>query len=164
MPPLFLYIQVMLLSIIEKRIKALGLQLPQTTAPMGAYIPAIICGNMVFVSGQLPTVNSIAQYKGSVGDGISVDEGYQAARLAALNALAALKSAVGDLDKVKRIVKITGYVRSAPGFEQQPKIVNGASELMVDIFGEAGRHARAAIGVSELPAGVPVEIELIAEI
>ncbi|MBZ4665516.1 RidA family protein [Mahella sp.] len=164
MPPLFLYIQVMLLSIVEERIKALGLELPQTAAPMGAYIPAIICGNMVFVSGQLPIINGVAQYKGSVGGNISVDEGYQAARLAAINALAALKSAVENLDNVKRIVKITGYVRSAPGFEQQAKIVNGASELMADIFGETGRHARAAIGVSELPAGVPVEIELIAEI
>lgn len=149
---------------IEERLKSLGLELPMAAKPMGAYVPAVLCGNMIFVSGQLPVVNGVPQYKGKVAAEISMEDGYQAARLAALNCIAALKSVVEDLDRIKKIVKVVGYVNSAPGFDQQPKVVNGASELFVEVFGERGRHARAAVGVAELPNDVPVEIELIAEI
>jgi len=149
---------------IEARLKELGIELPAVSRPLAAYVPAVRTGRYVYVSGQLPVVDGKPAFTGKVGAEVTPEEGRRAARLAAINALAALAGAVGNLDSVVRIVKVTGYVASAAGFEGQPTVVNGASELLGEVFGEAGRHARAAVGVAELPLGVPVEIELIAEI
>ena len=114
----------------------------------------------MYTSGQLPLVKGVLQVRGRLGEEVSVEEGYQAARIACLNALAAVAGVV-DLDRIERVVKVTGYVASAPGFDRQPAVVNGASDILVELFGEAGRHARAAVGVAALPAGAPVEIELV---
>jgi enamine deaminase RidA (YjgF/YER057c/UK114 family) len=149
---------------IEERLKELGIALPEVTAPIASYVPAVVSGNHVFVSGQLPFVAGKLKAEGRVGEGVTPEEGQECARTAALNCLAAIRSAVGDLERVKRIVRITGYVRSGHGFTGQPAVVNGASDVIVEIFGGAGRHARSAVGVSELPLGAPVEIEMIAEI
>jgi enamine deaminase RidA (YjgF/YER057c/UK114 family) len=149
---------------IEERLKERGLELPAVTVPIASYVPAVLSGNHVFVSGQLPFVAGKLKAEGRVGEGVTAEEGQECAKIAALNCLAAIKSLVGDLEKVIRIVRITGYVRSAEGFTGQPGVVNGASNLIVDIFGDAGRHARSAVGVSELPLGAPVEVEMIAEV
>ena len=149
-------------SIVEGRLKSLGLELPPCPKPVGAYVLATEASRFVFASGQTPIVGDKLVYRGKVDSEISVEQGYEAAGICALRCLAELKSAVGSLDRVERIVKVTGYVNSAPGFGDQPKVVNGASELLEKVFGEKGKHARAAIGVAELPGGAPVEIELIA--
>lgn len=145
---------------IQARLQELGLELPSSPAPLGAYTPAVRVGQWVYTSGQLPLVKGVLQVRGRLGKEVSVEEGYQAARIACLNALAAV-SGVVDLDRIERVVKVTGYVASAPGFDKQPAVVNGASDILVELFGEAGRHARAAVGVAALPAGAPVEIELV---
>lgn len=149
---------------ISKRLAELNIQLPKAPKPAGAYVPAVITGNLIFASGQTPTVDGVLKYTGKVGREVSLEEAYEAARLSAINCLAEMEAVLGDLDRIKRIVKVTGYVASAEGFGLQPKVVNGASELLEGIFGENGRHARAAIGVSELPINAPVEVEIIAEI
>ena len=149
---------------IAARLAELGISLPEVVRPVGAYVPAVRSGSYVYVSGQLPLVGGKPVFAGKVGAEVTPEQGKEAARLSGINALAALASVVGSLDKVKRIVKVTGFVASAPGFTAQPGVVNGASELFKDVFGEAGRHARAAVGVAELPLGVPVEVELIAEV
>ena len=149
---------------VEARIKELGYDLPTAPKPVAAYVPAVRTGNLVYTSGQLPSVSGALKFKGQVGKDLTVEEGYAAARLCALNALGALRGVVGDLDRVVRIVKVVGFVNSAPGFEAQPKVINGASELLGMIFGEAGQHARSAVGVSALPMDSPVEVELIAEV
>lgn len=146
------------------RLRELGLEMPAAPKPAGAYVPAKISRGLIFASGQTPTVDGELVYRGKVGDDINEKDAYAAARLAALNCVAELHYVLGDLDRVREIVKVTGYVASAPGFGQQPRVVNGASELLLELWGESGRHARAAIGVAELPFGGPVEIELIAEI
>ncbi len=146
------------------RLSELGLELPAAPKPAGAYVPAKISRGLIFASGQTPTAEGKNVYEGKVGKEISEEDAYAAARLAALNCVAELHYVLGDLGRVREIVKVTGYVASAPGFGQQPRVVNGASELFQELWGENGRHARAAIGVAELPFDGPVEIEVIAEI
>ncbi len=148
----------------ESRLRELGISLPEVARPVAAYVPAVRSGAYVFVSGQLPMVGGRPTVTGKVGAEVSPEAAKEAARVCAINALAALASVAGTLDAVVRIVKVTGYVASASGFTGQPGVVNGASELLKDLFGEAGQHARAAVGVAELPLGVPVEVELIAEV
>ena len=149
---------------IEKRIEALGLDLPEVPKPVASYIPAVHSGNYVFTSGQLPVIKGELTRRGKVGSDLTVEEGYECAKVAALNCLAAVKSVVGALDRVQRVVRVVGFVNSAPGFEDQPKVINGASDLLVEIFGDQGKHARLALGTSELPMGAPVEVEMVVEV
>ncbi|MCT1451650.1 MULTISPECIES: RidA family protein [unclassified Corynebacterium] len=148
---------------IKARLDELGIQLPQVAAPVAAYVPATQVGNQVWTSGQLPFADGELPATGKVGAEVSAEDAYGYARTAALNALAAVDDAVG-LDNVTRVVKIVGYVASAPDFGRQPSVVNGASELIGDIFGEAGAHVRSAVGVAVLPLDSPVEVELIVEV
>ncbi len=147
----------------EARLQELGISLPDLPRPLGSYVPFVRAGNLVFVSGMLPLVNGEISSRGRVGESVTLVQAEQAARTAAINGLAVLRSALGSLDSVKRCVKITGYVASSPNFTDQPKVVNGASDLLFAVFGEAGRHARAAVGVDVLPLDAPVEIEFIFE-
>jgi enamine deaminase RidA (YjgF/YER057c/UK114 family) len=148
----------------EQRLEELGISLPQPVQPVAMYVPAVRSGDMVYVSGQVPMVDGKPAYLGRLGaDGLSVDEGAEAARRCAINVLAVLKAELGELSRVRRVVKLTGFVASAPDFYDQPKVVNGASELLVEVFGDAGRHARSAVGMAALPLGVPVEVEAIVE-
>lgn len=149
---------------IEKRIKSLGLNLPEVPKPVASYVPAVQSGNYVFTSGQIPFVKGELKFKGKVGSDLTLEEGYECAKVAALNCLAAIQSVIGDLDRVSRVVRVTGFINSAPGFLDQPKVLNGASDLLVEIFGEKGRHSRLALGSSELPLGAPVEVDLIVEV
>lgn len=148
----------------EQRLKDLGIELPQVPTPAASYVPAIRAGNLVFTAGQVPFENGEIRITGKVGDTVSLEEAQHAARICALNALAAAASEAGGLDRISRIIKVVGYVASAPGFNGQPQVVNGASDLLGEIFGEAGHHARSAVGVAELPLGVPVEVEMIVEL
>ncbi|ONI81899.1 LysR family transcriptional regulator [Saccharothrix sp. ALI-22-I] len=145
------------------RLAELNVELPEVAAPVAAYVPAVRTGQLVFTSGQLPFVKGTLAATGKVGGDISPEEAKAHARTCALNALAAVDALVG-LDSVVRVVKLVGFVASAEGFTGQPAVINGASDLLGEVFGEAGRHARAAVGVSELPLGAPVEVELIVEI
>ncbi|WP_158848081.1 RidA family protein [Saccharothrix deserti] len=145
------------------RLAELGVELPEVAAPVAAYVPAVRTGQLVYTSGQLPFVNGSLAATGKVGGDISPEEAKAQARTCALNALAAVDALVG-LDSVVRVVKLVGFVASAEGFTGQPAVINGASDLLGEVFGEAGRHARAAVGVAELPLGAPVEVELIVEI
>jgi enamine deaminase RidA (YjgF/YER057c/UK114 family) len=147
----------------ETRLRELGLELPAVPEPAGAYIPATRTANLIFTAGQLPFENGELRITGKVGDAVSTDEAYEAARLCALNALAAAAAEAGGLNGISRVVKVTGFVASAPGFNAQARVVNGASDLIGELFGEAGLHARAAVGVAELPLDSPVEVELIVE-
>ena len=147
-----------------QRLAELGLTLPPVVAPVAAYVPAVRTGAFVYTSGQLPMVDGKLPAVGKVGAEVSGTDAADLARTCALNALAAAASAAGGLDAIARIVKVTGFVASAPGFSGQPQVVNGASELLLEVFGEDGRHARSAVGVAELPLNAPVEVELIAEI
>jgi len=149
---------------IEARLKELGISLPPAAAPAGSYLPYVVTGNLVYVSGQLPFENGQLRHKGTLGAEVSIADGAAAARLCALNLIAQVKAAVGDLDRVARVVKLNGFVASAPAFTDQPKVMNGASDLMVELFGDPGRHARAAVGVAALPLGVPVEVDGVFEI
>jgi enamine deaminase RidA (YjgF/YER057c/UK114 family) len=148
----------------EARLAALGLTLPPVAAPLAAYVPAVRSGRHVYTAGQLPLADGKLLMTGRVGMQVSVEEGADLARTCALNALAAVASVTGGLSAVTRIVKIVGFVASDPSFTGQPLVVNGASELMLEVFGDAGRHARSAVGVAALPLDAPVEIELIAEV
>jgi enamine deaminase RidA (YjgF/YER057c/UK114 family) len=148
----------------EARLEALGLALPPVTAPLAAYVPAVRTGRYVYTAGQLPLVDGKLLMTGRVGAQVSVEEAAALARTCALNALAAVASVTGGLSAVSRIVKLVGFVASDPSFTGQPLVVNGASELMLEVFGDAGRHARSAVGVAVLPLDAPVEIELIAEV
>lgn len=148
---------------VADRLAELGLRLPTVAAPAGAYVPAVASGDLVFTAGQLPFVDGVLARTGMLGEDVSVEDAAGLAASAALNALAALDDLLGGLDRVVRIVKVVGFVASAPGFTQQPAVINGASNLLVDVFGEAGKHARSAVGVAALPLGSPVEIELIAQ-
>ncbi len=145
------------------KLAELGIELPEVVPPLAAYVPAVRAGNLVFTAGQLPMREGSLEQTGKVGAGITPEEGKALARVCALNALAAIHSLVG-IDSVTRVVKVVGFVASAPGFNGQPGIVNGASELLGEVFGDAGAHARSAVGVSELPLGAPVEVELIVEV
>ncbi len=149
---------------VEERCRALGLDIPAPPRPVAAYVPGVQAGGLVFTSGQLPTAGGEVLFRGRVGAELSPEDGYQAARLCALNCLGVIRSLAGNLEQVEQVVQITGYVRSAPGFEGQPGVVNGASELVLAVFGEAGRHARAALGVSELPLGAVVELTMIVKL
>lgn len=150
------------MSQVEERLAALGLALPECPVPVAAYVPSVEVGGFVFASGQTPVVDGKLIYKGKLGREFGIEQGYDAAKLAALRVIAELKAAVGDLDRIERIVKVTGYVNSAEDFEDQPKVVNGASELMRSAFGAKGEHARVAFGVAALPDGAAVEIDAIA--
>lgn len=146
-----------------ERLAELGVELPAVAAPLAAYVPAVRTGSLVFTSGQLPFVSGALAATGKVGADVSPEEAKQHARTCALNALAAVHDLVG-LDSVARVVRVVGYVASAEGFTGQPAVVNGASELLGEIFGDAGKHARSAVGVAELPLGAPVEVELTVEL
>ena len=149
---------------VESRLCELGITLPEVAAPVAAYVPAVIAGNLVFTSGQLPFISGALPATGKVGDGhglVPAADAKDYARVAILNALAAVKSVLGSLDRVTRIVKVTGFVASVPEFTGQPGVINGASELLGEIFGEQGAHARSAVGVPVLPLDSPVEIEII---
>lgn len=145
------------------RLEELGLALPEAVAPLASYVPAVRTGNLVYTAGQLPMQDGKLLATGKVGAGISPDEGKAMARICALNALAAVNSLVG-IDEVAQVVKVVGFVASAPGFNGQPGVINGASDLLAEVFGERGAHARSAVGVSELPLDAPVEVELIVEV
>ena len=147
-----------------ERLAALGLTLPPVAAPVAAYVPAVRTGMYVYTSGQLPTVDGKLPAVGKVGGAVSASDAAGMARTCALNALAAAASAAGGLEAIRRIVKVTGFVASAPGFSGQPQVINGASELLIEVFGEDGKHARSAVGVAELPLDAPVAVELIAEV
>ena len=145
------------------RLAELGIELPEVVAPLAAYVPAVRTGNLVYTAGQLPMTAGKLSVTGKVGADVTPEEGKALARVCALNALAAVNSLVG-IDAVTRVVKVVGFVASAPGFNGQPGVVNGASELFGEVFGDAGAHARSAVGVSELPLDAPVEVELIVEV
>ncbi|OMB89332.1 LysR family transcriptional regulator [Mycobacterium colombiense] len=145
------------------RLRQLGLALPEVVAPLASYVPAVRTGSLVYTAGQLPMQDGKLLATGKVGAGVSPDEGKAMARICALNALAAVNSLVG-IDEVARVVKVVGFVASAPGFNGQPSVINGASDLLAEVFGERGAHARSAVGVSELPLDAPVEVELIVEV
>ncbi|MBV8775844.1 MAG: RidA family protein [Alphaproteobacteria bacterium] len=150
---------------IDTRLGELGLELPQATTPIANYVPFTRSGNIVVVSGQVSVRNGKPEYVGKLGAGIGIADGQQAAKLCALNILAHLKAACdGDLDRVKRVLRLGGFVNCTPEFTEMPQVVNGASDLMVQVFGEAGKHARAAVGVGSLPLGVAVEVEAMFEI
>ena len=151
------------MSTVDDRLIELGITLPEVAKPVAAYIPAVISGNLVFTSGQLPVVNGVLPETGKLGAGVSEASGKDLARTAALNALAAVQSVIGSLDRVTRIVKLVGYVASDPSFTGQPGVINGASEVLGEIFGDAGIHARSAVGVTVLPLDSPVELDLIVE-
>lgn len=148
----------------NQRLEQLGLALPQVVAPVGAYVPAVRSGNLVFVSGQIALRDGELLHKGKLGSQLSLEEGMASARQAGLNALAAAAQVAGGLDRIERVVQVRVFVNSGPGFTDQPKVANGASELFAQVFGDAGRHARAAIGVSELPLDAAVEVELVAQL
>ena len=149
---------------VEDRLRDLGHQLPAVPQPAGSYIPATLAGTLVFTAGQLPFREGKLAYTGKVGQDVTTEEAHEAACLCALNALSAIKAEVGTLENVRRIVKVTGYIASAAGFNGQPEVMNGASELIGELFGEKGLHARTAIGVAELPLDAPVEVELVVEL
>ena len=149
---------------VEQTLASLGIALPTPPAPAGSYVPVVITGNLAFVAGQIPVEAGQVKFKGKVGKDIPIETGQQAARLCTVNALAQLKVALGSLDKIKRAVKVTGFVNCEPTFADQPKVVNGASDLLVQVFGEKGKHARAAVGVGSLPLESAVEVEFIVEI
>jgi enamine deaminase RidA (YjgF/YER057c/UK114 family) len=152
------------MSQIDARLADLGLSLPDLVPPVAAYVPAVIHGDLVFTAGQLPFVSGALPATGKVGDGhglVPASDAKEYARIAILNALAAVKSVIGSLDRVTQVVKVTGFVASDPSFSGQPGVMNGASEALVEIFGDAGRHSRSAVGVSVLPLDSPVEIEIV---
>ncbi|MBN9433034.1 MAG: RidA family protein [Bosea sp.] len=152
------------MSAIEARLASLGITLPQPAAPAANYVPFVESRGMLYISGQIPVGPNGVDYVGKLGEEFGIEEGRAAARLCAINILAQARAALGDLDRVARIVKLTGFVNGTPAFTDQPKVVNGASDFMVEIFDEKGRHARSAVGVGGLPFGVAVEVEAIIEI
>ncbi len=148
----------------EARLKELGITLPKLAKPVANYIPSVRVGNLLFLAGHGPILDGKATIRGKLGKDLSVEEAYKVAREVGLNLLASARAALGSLDKIKRVVKVLGMVASAEGFTDQPKVINGFSDLMVEIFDENGRHARSAVGMAELPMGIPVEIEMILEV
>jgi enamine deaminase RidA (YjgF/YER057c/UK114 family) len=153
----------MLMATIEERLAELGITIPEIVKPLAAYVPAVVTGNLVYTAGQLPMVEGALSSTGKVGAEVSADDAKALARVATLNALAAVQGAIGSLERVTRIVKVVGFVASDPSFTGQPGVINGASELLGEIFGDLGIHARSSVGVSVLPLGAPVEVELIVE-
>jgi enamine deaminase RidA (YjgF/YER057c/UK114 family) len=149
----------------EAKVKELGITLPPPPTPMGNYVPGVRVGNLLFLSGHGPIrTEGKPMPRGKLGRDLSTDDGYKAAREVGINLLGSTRALLGSLDRVKRIVKVLGMVNSADGFGDQPKVMNGFSDLMVSVFGENGRHARSAVGMAELPSGIPVEIEMILEV
>ena len=148
----------------EERLAEMGLAVPEVAKPVAVYVPAVRSGNHVYTSGQLPMRAGELITTGKVGSGVSAEEAYACAQQCALNAIAAVKAEVGDLDRVRRVVKVVVFVASAPDFTGQPQVANGASELLGEAFGDAGKHARSAVGVAVLPLGAPVEVELVVEV
>jgi len=148
----------------EARLKELGVELPQVPAPLAQYVPAKLVGDLAMTSGQVPSCEGGFLHTGKVGAGVTLEEGRACARLCAINALAAIRAVIGSLDRVAEVVSLRGFVSSAPDFYQQPEVVNGASELMVEVFGEAGKHVRSAVGVCPLPRDVPVELEVVVRV
>lgn len=151
-------------SMIEEKLESIGLSLPVVPTPLASYIPANKAGEFIYTSGQLPMKDGVLAYEGKVGKDISTEQATQAARICALNCLAAIKSVIGSLDNIVQIVKLVVFVKSAEGFTGQPLVANGASDLMLELFGENGKHARSAVGVSELPKNAAVEIEMIVRV
>jgi len=149
---------------IYQKLQGLGVELPQATGAVALYVPVKIVGNMAYVSGQGPSVDGKFVCTGKVGKDVTAEQANAAARLVAINTLAALHKALGDLNKIKSVVKVLGFVASAEGFNEQPFVINGFSQVFIDVFGESGRHARSAVGVSELPMGMSVEIESVFEL
>lgn len=152
------------MSTVESKVAELGLRIPEVIAPLAAYAPAVRSGSYVFTAGQLPVVDGKLAVTGKVGAEVTPEEAAQLAATCALNALAAVRSVIGDLDRVVRVVKVVGFVASAPGFTGQPGVINGASELLGQVFGDAGVHARSAVGVAVLPLDAPVEVEMQVEV
>lgn len=148
----------------EENLSRLGIDVSKPQTPVANYVPAVRTGNLVFVSGQGPRRSDGEMITGKVGGEVSMDEAYEAAKLCGINLIAALKSEIGDLGKVKRIVKLLGMVNAEPGFNDHPKVINGCSDLMVEVFGDRGKHARSAVGMGSLPNQISVEIEMIAEV
>lgn len=148
----------------ENKLKELGIDLPQAPKPLAAYVPAVKVGDLVYTAGQIPLINGELVFKGKVGSDLSEEQGYEAAKICAINCLSAVKSVIDSLDEVEQIVKVTGFVNSAPGFTMQPKVINGASDFLGEVFGEKGNHARAAVGVNELPIDAAVEVEIIVKL
>ena len=150
---------------IASRLNAMGVSLPTPVAPAANYVPAVRSGNLLFIAGQVPVRDGKPEFVGKLGAGLSVEQGHQAARLCAINILAQVASALdGDLDRVVRCVRLGGFVNAVPEFTEQPQVINGASDFIVEVFGEAGKHARAAVGVGSLPRGVAVEVDAIFEV
>lgn len=149
---------------IEAKLKAMGLELPAAPKPVAAYVPAVKVDNFVYTSGQIPFVNGELKFKGKVGKDLTETEAYEAAKVCVLNCLSVIKAEIGDLERIERVVKVVGFVNSAPGFSLQPKVINGASELLGELFGEKGQHARSAVGVNELPLDAACEVEVIVKI
>ena len=149
---------------IVTRLQELGIELPEAAAPVANYVPYVIDGGQLWVAGQVPFWNGAVKYTGIVGQDVPVDDAVDAARVCALNILAQAKAALGDLDRVARVIKLVGFVNGAPGFTDQPKVINGASDLMVEVFGDKGLHARSAVGAGGLPLGVPVEVDAVLSI
>ncbi len=149
---------------VSARLAELGIEIPEVVPPVAAYVPAVATGRYVYTSGQLPMRGGEMIAVGLVGAAVDADVAKDCARQCAINALAAIQSAVGDLERVTRVVKVVGFVASAPGFTGQPGVINGASEVLGEIFGDAGRHARSAVGVAALPLDAPVEVEMIVEV
>lgn len=148
----------------NNKLEELGIILPAAAKPVAAYVPAIKVGDYIYTSGQLPSVDGKLFATGKLGTVVDEETGYAAARISAINCLAAVKGLIGDLNRIEQIVKVVGFVNSAAGFTNQPKVINGASELFAEVFGAAGEHARSAVGVSELPLNSPVEVEIIVKI
>ena len=150
---------------IDAKLKELGIEVPEPAAPVANYVPFVVVGKLVFISGQVPLVDGKPQYIGKVGTTFSVEEGQQAARICAINLIAQMRAAAGgDLDKVKRVVRLGGFVNSTPDFTQQPSVVNGASDVMVEVFGDKGKHCRTAVSAGALPLDVAVEVDAVIEL
>jgi enamine deaminase RidA (YjgF/YER057c/UK114 family) len=152
------------MSLIEARLKDLNIELPEAPKPLAAYLPAKQAGQLIFTAGQLPMVNGELFLKGLLGQDVEIEDANKAARICTLNGLAAIKGLVGDLDQIKQIVRVVGYVASVSNFTQQPAVINGASELLLEIFGDKGKHARSAVGMAVLPLNACVEVELTVEV
>ncbi|HEX2228025.1 MAG TPA: RidA family protein [Candidatus Binatia bacterium] len=149
---------------IEKKLNAMGVQLPNPPVPAANYIGSVRAGTLLFVGGNIGRINGVLKYRGKVGDAVTLEQAYEAARNCALNHLATIKAALGDLDRVERIVKVLGYVNVAPGFTDMPRVINGESDLLVSLWGEKGQHTRAAVGVASLSQDAPVETEVTVQV
>lgn len=152
------------MSQVEKKLQEMGLQVPEPPKPVAAYVPGVKSGEYIYTSGQIPVVAGELKYKGKVGADKTPEEGYEAAKVCALNCLGVIKSIIGDLDRIEQVVKVVGFVNSAPGFNMQPKVINGASELLGAVLGDKGVHARSAVGVNELPLDATCEVEMIVRV